>query len=951
MSKKKINNRLKDLFSGLEQAEVPVSQVSSALSGWTWECDAFDLYTACSPEVEQSLGFKSEAFIGQSLRSFLLSDGSQSDLQNTFEKAIFPVDVILQMQSRWGVRQVRCTILNHAGNNGNCGFRGYAQILQAAPQTPAGFTPPDTDRLMPIETKQALPPGLANGYYGPQPSSQTWTLHAKQSLEQEKPVFAAGDKMDQAVMAVPFKLQDKTQGVIELIDQTANRRWTEDDRLLVIEVVQQLEQALENARLYRAAQDELTERVRAQVEAQRRAVELQTAAEIARDASSTLAQDMLLSRFVHLLSERFGLYHTAIYLLDDEDGFACIEEAAGQSSDEMKRARLKVLIDNFTCLGAAITSGEPVIINNSQQTVMLTNRRFLPDSLSELSIPLKIGDRLLGALDVHASQMNAFPEDAVAVFRTLSDQIAVAIDNARSYELAQKAVAEMREVDRLKSQFLANMSHELRTPLNSIIGFSKVILKGIDGPVSDLQKMDLTAIYNSGQHLLALITDILDLSKIEAGKMEMKFENVSLPDLINSVMPTAIGLVKDKPIKLNKIIQPDLPLVWGDSMRLRQVLINLFSNAAKFTEEGSITIEAKTEPGLESKPEVIVTVTDTGSGIAVEDQNRLFKAFSQVDDSPTRKTGGTGLGLSISRSFIELHDGRIGLLNSEIGKGSTFYFTLPVPQVEEDPANNPVEQSSSEQQKSIMVIEDDPQVISLYQRYLQNQGFKVIPVTDATKAVQQALDSTPDAITLDIMMPNMDGWQVLHALKSSPQTRDIPVIVCSILEEEKKGFNLGATDYLVKPILQDDLIKALDRLSQRGAIKSILVIDDDADEQRLLNKIIQGSDHYQVSEALRGEQAWEMMAQAVPDLVILDLFMPGMDGFTLLGKMQSSPTLKDVPVLVITGADLTEKQRSALTDYGQQALVKGSMSEQQLLDTIQSTLNRLQRIPATIQTK
>ena len=945
MSKKKINNRLKDLFSGLDQAEVPVSHVLLAPSGWTWECDASDLYTACSPEVEQSLGMKPEAFIGQPLRSFLLSDDSQSDLQNAFKKAIFPADVILQMQSRWGTRQVRWSILNHVGSNGKSGFRGYAQILQTAPQIPTGFTPPDSGRLTPTETQHALPPGLAIGTEGLQPSSQTLTLHAQHSLEQEKPIFTAGDEMNQAVMAVPIKLQDKTQGVIELIDQNANRRWSEDDRLLATEVVQQLEQALENARLYRAAQDELTERVRAQGEAQHRAVELQTAAEIARDASSTLAQELLLSRFVQLLSERFGLYHTAIYLLDDEDGSASIQEAAGQSSDEMKRARLKVNIDNATCLGAAIISGEPVIINNTQPTEILTNRLFLPDSLSELSIPLKIGDRLLGALDVHASQLNAFPSDEVAVFRTLADQIAVAIDNARSYELAQKAVAEMREVDRLKSQFLANMSHELRTPLNSIIGFSKVILKGIDGPISDLQKLDLTAIYNSGQHLLALITDILDLSKIEAGKMEMKFENVSLPDLINSVMPTAIGLVKDKPIKLNKIIQPDLPPVWGDSMRLRQVLINLFSNAAKFTDDGSITIEAKTQLGLGSKPEVIVTVTDTGSGIAVDDQNRLFKAFSQVDNSPTRKTGGTGLGLSISRSFIELHNGRIGLLNSEIGKGSTFYFTLPVPQVEDDTVDNPVDQSNSEQQKSIMVIEDDPQVISLYQRYLQDQGYQVIPVTDATKAVQQALVTLPAAITLDIMMPNMDGWQVLNALKSTPQTRDIPVIVCSILEEEQKGFNLGATDYLAKPILQDDLLRALDRINQEGAIKSILVIDDDIDEQRLLNKILQDSGHYRVSEALRAEQAWEMMAQAVPGLVILDLFMPDMDGFTLLGKMQSSPTLKDVPVLVITGADLTLEQRSALSDYGQQALVKGSMSEQQLLDTIQSTLNRLKRNP------
>jgi signal transduction histidine kinase/CheY-like chemotaxis protein len=434
---------------------------------------------------------------------------------------------------------------------------------------------------------------------------------------------------------------------------------------------------------------------------------------------------------------------------------------------------------------------------------------------------------VIGVLDVHSNHLNAFTPDDVTILQTLTDQIAVAIDNARSYEIAQKAIVEMREIDRLKSQFLANMSHELRTPLNSIIGFSRVIMKGIDGPITDTQQVDLNAIYNSGQHLLGLITDILDLSKIEAGKMELAFEDINLPDLVNSVMSTASGLVKDKPIKLVRHIDPGLPIVQADPMRLRQVLINFLSNAAKFTESGSIIVEAYVQSGLDSggngpgkKSEVVVTVTDTGPGIAPEDQKKLFQPFSQVDDSPTRKTGGTGLGLSISRSLIELHEGRIGLLKSEVGKGSTFYFAIPLKQTGK--LKFPEEIRPRENGNNIiLVIDDDQQVISLYERYLTPQGYKIISQTDPGSAVDQVKKIKPFAITLDAMMPGKDGWQVLHDLKNDPQTRNIPVIMCSILEEEEKGFSLGASDYLVKPILQEDLIAALNRLDIGKQVREV----------------------------------------------------------------------------------------------------------------------------------
>ena len=443
----------------------------------------------------------------------------------------------------------------------------------------------------------------------------------------------------------------------------------------------------------------------------------------------------------------------------------------------------------------------------------------------------------------------------------LTDQIAVGIDNARSYNIAQQAVEEMREVDRLKSQFLANMSHELRTPLNSIIGFARVILKGIDGPITELQQQDLTAIFNSGQHLLGLINDILDLSRIEAGKMDLTFDEVNMKDLIASVMSTAAGLVKDKPVELKSDVDADLPLVRADAMRIRQVLINFMSNASKFTDEGEIIVKASLEELSKGQQAVMVSVTDTGPGITQEDQAKLFQPFSQVDASLTRKVGGSGLGLSICHHLIQMHNGQIGV-HSAAGKGSTFYFTIPIVQ-------GKVQVEGLDNERVILAIDDDPQIISLYERYLQPKGFQVIGLNNPAKAKERAEELKPFAITLDIMMPGYDGWQVLTDLKSSPETRDIPVVVCSIVEDEDKGFSLGAADYLVKPVLEDDLLASLDRLNGDGSIREVLIIDDDPNDLRLLGKMISEQGRYKATLAEGGQAGWKAITSKTPHAIVL----------------------------------------------------------------------------------
>jgi PAS domain S-box-containing protein len=298
------------------------------------------------------------------------------------------------------------------------------------------------------------------------------------------------------------------------------------------------------------------------------------------------------------------------------------------------------------------------------------------EDVSKLIIPIRSGETLLGMLEFEEPSEGFWNDDDKALAEAVAQDLAVTLQSAQTHQLTRQALDEMREADRLKTQFLANMSHELRTPLNSIIGFSRVILKGIDGPITDTQEQDLTAIYNAGHHLLGLINDILDVSRIEAGKMELSFDEVDLTEIIRGVMSTAIGLVKDRPIMLVTDVPEDLPKVQADKIRIRQVLLNLVSNAAKFTQEGKISVSARSLEKDDTQS-VLVTVYDTGPGITPEDQEKLFEPFSQVDDSPTRKSGGTGLGLSICRHLVELHGGKIWV-TSKIDSGSTFAFTIPI---------------------------------------------------------------------------------------------------------------------------------------------------------------------------------------------------------------------------------------------------------------------------------
>jgi PAS domain S-box-containing protein len=677
---------------------------------------------------------------------------------------------------------------------------------------------------------------------------------------------------------------------------------------------------------------EITERRKAEEALRRRSDYLAASSEIGRLVTSTLDLNTIFTRTVNLISERFGFYFASVYITEETGFKAILREATGEAGEGMKAQRYGVAVGSASIVGKVAESGEALLVNDVSNEPLHQPNPLLLDTQSEVAVPLKIGSRIVGVIDIQSTETFAFTEDDISVLQSLADQVAVAIDNARSYELSQQLIKDLREVDQLKSQFLANMSHELRTPLNSIIGFSRVILKGIDGPVTDLQQQDLTAIYNSGQHLLGLINDILDLARIEAGKMELNFEEVHISELTTSVLSTAKGLAKEKPIQLIQRIPSDMPTVRGDTMRVRQVLLNLISNASKFTDEGSITVEAMTQKGPTGKMEALINVIDTGPGISLEDQEKLFKAFSQVDGSATRKTGGSGLGLSICANLVQLHGGRIGV-TSEVGKGSTFWFTVPL-------FNQPLEKIPADK-KIILAIDDDPQVISLYERYLAPQGYYIVPLTEPSRAKERILELKPFAITLDIMMPNKDGWSVLTDLKSDLATRDYPVVICSIVEQADKGFSLGAADYLVKPILEEELVHALDRLNKSGKIHQVMVIDDDPNDLRLMEKILNESGRYKAVLAEGGRRGWEMLNTKAPDAILLDIFMPEMDGFTILEKLRDDPLLRNIPVLVVSGGGLTNEQQQQLKDFGQRLITKGSLTEGELINSIEDELSRI----------
>ncbi|HEY8739118.1 MAG TPA: response regulator [Candidatus Dormibacteraeota bacterium] len=578
--------------------------------------------------------------------------------------------------------------------------------------------------------------------------------------------------------------------------------------------------------------------------------------------------------------------------------------------------------------------------------------RLFTDADSRVGNP----ERLLGSVRVKGSASeegwlvradgSRFWADIVLTPLEEKDSVAGYAVVVRDVSHRKAAIDELQEVNnrlsdasRLKSDFLAKMSHELRTPLTAMLGFSDVLLKGLDGELSPIQQEDVSRIKRSGLSILELINDILDLSKIESGRMTLHVQTVDMVQLTNNVVANLGQLAEDKGLYLVTDF-PDQSLeVAADPMRANQVMTNLLGNAIKFTETGGVTVRGTLQPR-----EVRIEVSDTGVGIAPEAVGVIWDEFRQGHTGALSHSG-TGLGLAISRRLVNMQGGSIGVESKPDG-GSCFWFTLPrpkgAPPVErrqritaEAPAPGSVA-TPAESRELILVVEDDEATRRLISRRLKGAGFRTVEASGGAQAISAARELLPAVITLDMVMPTVDGWTVLAALRDDPRTKDIPVIVASIVDNRELAMSLGAADFVPKPFSVDYLLSVVERLVPGGATR-VLVVDDHDETREAMRRILVGAG-MEVEVAGGGEQALDLALRKDHDLVVTDLMMPEMSGFELIFRLRADARTKDVPIVVITGKDLTDDDRSSLGGQIQSLLAKAEFGPADLVTTVRRTL-------------
>jgi signal transduction histidine kinase/CheY-like chemotaxis protein/HAMP domain-containing protein len=512
----------------------------------------------------------------------------------------------------------------------------------------------------------------------------------------------------------------------------------------------------------------------------------------------------------------------------------------------------------------------------------------------------------------------------------------------RQAELEQ-AKSSAESANEAKSRFLASMSHELRTPLNAIIGYSEMLIEEAVDQQTHAFIPELERIAGAGRNLLALINDILDLSKIEANKMELFLETFDVAELLRDVQATVTPLINKNRNTLVEDFQSDLGTMHSDQTKLRQNLFNLLSNAAKFTEGGRITLTVRRQ----SRPDgdwLEFKVSDSGIGITPEQQQRLFNAFTQADASTTRNYGGTGLGLSITRSFCRMIGGTVSV-DSELGKGSTFTMEIPAECKGSTPDRKPPEPLPASAGKTVLIIDDEPAARDVIARALAEAGLVSIEAASGAEGLAAARAHRPAAIILDIIMPHQDGWSVLRELKNDPELCEIPVILATILADRELGLSLGAVEYLTKPIDTERLIRTIEACG--NGKRDVLIVDDDQASRDVLRRILTKK-NWQVHEASNGVRGIELMKRLSPRLVLLDLLMPEMDGFETLSEMQQNPELQNIPVVVVTSKDLSANELNWLRDRAVAVVAKGANSRSQLVEALERQISARDAVGAGI---
>ncbi|GAC1535462.1 MAG: hypothetical protein NVS2B7_04460 [Herpetosiphon sp.] len=735
----------------------------------------------------------------------------------------------------------------------------------------------------------------------------------------------------------------------------------------------QLGTVISNVRAYDAMARQQDALQQSNAEIARRLDESQTLQEIGRELATQRDLRQLLELICRRARRLLGADYTAV---------ATMVDRAGSTKWVASDGTLTNIVDNYVfpphqgTAGRVIDFGKPVVIAGLE-TEALQNEfpvHFAEEMQAAFGVPLLRDEQAMGALIVAYRKPQEISTEMINLGESLAASASVAIENARllaelsterdlvrarAQELEEKN-REVERANRLKSEFVANMSHELRTPLNSILALSQILADQLDGPLNDEQIKQVGIVERNGQNLLRLINDILDLSKIESGKLELLPSSFAVQELVESVQSVMMPLVAEKEVELRVEVATQIPQLMTDENKLKQVLLNLLSNAVKFTERGTITVVV--EPGRQVGAVVSgsdagwisFTVADTGIGIAPEDLPMIWDEFQQIDGSLSRRYEGTGLGLAIVRRLVRLLGGDI-VARSVLKEGTTFTLSIPVqlargPQVievdglEDRPiAGRRTNEAYRDSDKPVvLVVDDDPEVVYILEKHLRDDGYEIAVATTGDEAIAKAKAIHPFAMTLDVMLPGRDGWDVIQTLKGDAETEDIPIIMLSMLDNRQLGYSLGASDYLVKPVARAELLKRLDRLHNGRAFQNALVVDDDAIEQRMLAMTLR-SVGMTVTTISAGDDALRWLEQTTPDLITLDLMMPGMDGFMVLQMIKERPELKDVPVLIITAKEITAEDRARLNSRIAAIIEKGPHERDQVLREVRDRLEHHRR--------
>src|SRR5690349_23087346 len=648
----------------------------------------------------------------------------------------------------------------------------------------------------------------------------------------------------------------------------------------------------------------------------RKVNQLEALGAVGEAVSSSLNLTEVLNTIVTQAVLLSGTYGGSIYEFDEDAREFRVRTVCGTSPavlDALRRARIG-LDDTF--LGKAAKQGRPMELPDLRDAPLDPQLSVLAEGgwRSLVAVPMLREGRIIGALVVRRHTPGHIPQEICDLLETFASQSALALINAQLYRQLERQSAALEVASRHKSEFLASMSHELRTPLNAIIGFSEVLLERMFGDLNERQDDYLRDIFSSGKHLLELLNEILDLSKIEAGQMVLNRSEFDVRESLDY----CLSMVRERALKQRIVVSlevdPQVGLLDADRLRFRQVVLNLLSNAVKFTPDGGrIDVRASIRD-----QDLVVEVADTGPGVAAEDRQRIFDSFQQGARLPGQAEG-TGLGLTLSKRILELHGGRIWV-ESEAGKGSTFGFALPAGSGE--PALTSVPQVGLDSGLStelapgpgptVVVVEDDRRSFDLLRVYLEAAGVRVVSARDCEEGLDTVRQLSRAGVILDILLPGIDGWEVVARLKADPRTTAIPVIVVSMLDERGRGFALGAAEYLVKPVGKDQLLAAVYRAAAMPERKhTVVAIDDDPRVIKLVRANLE-PEGWTVLGAATGQEGLALIRERQPSAVLLDLLMPGMDGFEVVEALRADPDTKSVPVVILTSKSMTQQDKERL---------------------------------------